>query len=320
MGVLKASSSWSLNITMLMVLISISTKFSISSSDPICESPYPPHAIPIAEGDVDLLQFAVNLEFLEAEFFLWAALGHGLDVVAPQLVMGGPPPIGPQKANLDFLAENIITEFAYQEVGHLRALEKTVGLFPRPLLDLSPHNFATLFDEAVGYKLDPPFDPYRDSLSYMLGSYVIPYMGLVGYVGANPLLIGYKTKRLLAGLLGVESGQDAVIRMYLYERAEEVVLPYNIKVAEFTTRISELRNRLAKCGIKDEGIIVPLQLGAENRTDSNVLSADFYSISYKRTPGEILRVVYNTGDEHLPGGFYPHGGNGRIARDFLKKP
>jgi hypothetical protein len=315
MGVLLAS-SWSL--IMLMILISISNKFTISSSDPICQSPYPPHAVPVAEGDVDTLQFAVNLEFLEAEYFLWAALGYGLDHFAPQLVLGGPPPIGAQKANLDSLTEKIITEFAYQEVGHLRALKKTVGLFPRPLLDLSPHNFATLFDEAVGYKLNPPFDPYRDSLSYMLGSYVIPYMGLVGYVGANPLLNGYKTKRLLAGLLGVESGQDAVIRTYLYERAEEVVHPYNIKVAEFTIRISELRNRLAKCGIKDEGIIVPPQLGAENRTESNVLSANFYSISYRRTPGEILRVVYNTGNEHLAGGFYPHGGNGRIARDFLK--
>ncbi|THG09993.1 hypothetical protein TEA_009981 [Camellia sinensis var. sinensis] len=62
-------------------------------------------------------------------------------------------------------------------------------------MDLSAHNFAKLFDEAFGYQLRPAFDPYRDSLSYMLGSYVIPYMGLVGYVGANPLLNGYKSKR-----------------------------------------------------------------------------------------------------------------------------
>ncbi|KAE9448171.1 hypothetical protein C3L33_19928, partial [Rhododendron williamsianum] len=170
------------------------------------------------------------------------------------------------------------------------------------------------------YKLTPPFDPYRDSLSYMLGCYVIPYMGLVGYVGANPLINGYETKLLLAGLLGVESGQDAVIRMYLYERAEEIVYPYNHTVAEFTAHISELRNRLAMCGIKDEGIIVPPQLGAENRTESNVLSADFDSLSYRRTPGEILRVVYSTGSEHFPGGFYPHGANARIAKEFLKKP
>ncbi|KAL7003095.1 Ferritin-like catalase Nec2, partial [Sarracenia purpurea var. burkii] len=125
--------------------------------------------------------------------------------------------------------------------------------------------------------------------------------------------------QLLAGLLGVESGQDAVIRTYLFERAEEEVAPYNITVAEFTTRISELRNRLAGCDIKDKGIIVPPQLGAENRTETNVLSANSYSVSYSRTPAEILRVVYGTGNEHTPGGFYPQGGNGKIAKGYLNK-
>ncbi|XP_057502047.1 ferritin-like catalase Nec2 [Actinidia eriantha] len=303
----------------LFIMTLTSTNFiHISSSHPTCNAPNPPHTLPVYEQDVDLLQFAENLEFLEAEFFLWGALGYGLDHAAPHLVMGGPPPVGVHKANLDLLTKNIITEFAYQEVGHLRIIQSTVGAFPRPLLNLSAQNFAKLFDEAFGYGLDPPFDPYRDGLSYMLGSYVIPYMGLVGYVGANPLLMGYKTKRLLAGLLGVESGQDAVIRMYLYERAEELVQPYNHTVAEFTIRISELRNRVAMCGIKDEGIVVPPQLGAENLTESNVLSAGFNSLSYRRTPGQILRVVYDSRNEHLPGGFFPHGANGNIARGFLK--
>lgn len=62
----------------------------------------------------------MNLEYLEAEFFLWSALGYGLDNVAPELVSGGPPPIGAQKANLDPLVLEVIKEFAYQEVGHLR--------------------------------------------------------------------------------------------------------------------------------------------------------------------------------------------------------
>lgn len=126
--------------------------------------------------------------------------------------------------------------------------------------------------------------------------------------------------QLLAGLLGVESGQDAVIRTILYEQAEEVVHPYNYTVAEFTNRISNLRNELAMCGIKDEGLIVPKELGAENRTTSNILSANVDSISYARTPAEILRIVYGTGDEHKPGGFLPKGGNGAIARSFLKMP
>lgn len=62
----------------------------------------------------------MNLEYLEAEFFLFGALGLGLDKVAPNLTMGGPSPIGAQKANLDPLTRDIILQFAWQEVGHLR--------------------------------------------------------------------------------------------------------------------------------------------------------------------------------------------------------
>lgn len=266
------------------------------------------------------MQFPQNLEFLEAEFMLWASFGYGLDQVAPWFVMGGPPPIGVRKANLDHLTQSIVEEFALQEIGHLRALFTTVGGIPRPLMDLSSQTFAKLMEAAFGYKLDPPFDPYINSLNFMIALYVIPYVGLVGYTGTNPLIEGYETKRLLAGLLGTEAGQDAVIRTYLYERAEEVVKPYHYTVAEFTIHISELRNRLAKCGIKDEGIFVPPELGAENRTVSNVLSADYNSLSYSRTQAEILREVYSTGNEHVPGGFFPKGGNGRIAREFLMKP
>ncbi|KAL5795575.1 hypothetical protein ACOSQ2_000395 [Xanthoceras sorbifolium] len=274
---------------------------------------------PINADDRDRIQLALNLEFLEAEFFLNSALGRGLDLIEPRFAQGGPPPIGARKANLDPLTNHIIEEFGYQEVGHLRAILTTIGGFPRPLLNLSRENFAMIFDEAVGYKLHPPFDPYADSINYLLASYAIPYVGLVGYVGTIPYLVNYTSQRLVAGLLGVESGQDAVIRTLLYERAHLIVAPYNMTVADFTGKISNLRNELAMCGIKDEGIIVPIELGAENRTESNILSADANSLSYARTPQEILRIVYGTGNESKPGGFFPEGGNGRIARSFLHK-
>lgn len=76
------------------------------------------HFIP--PSDVDLLEFPLNLEYLEAEFFLFSSLGHGLDKVAPELAMGGPSPVGAQKANLSPFIKDIITQFAYQEVGHVR--------------------------------------------------------------------------------------------------------------------------------------------------------------------------------------------------------
>ncbi|KAI5659090.1 hypothetical protein M9H77_27883 [Catharanthus roseus] len=311
---MASTTSFSSFVTVFMLLFS---SFHNSFSCPTCDTKYPHHSILVTKKDIDLLQFPVNLEFLEAEWFLWGGLGHGLDVALPELTGGGPPPIGVKKANLDPLVTKIVVEFAYQEVGHLRALKDTVGLFPRPQLDLSASNFATVINLALNKTLEPPFDPYSSSLAYMLASYAVPYVGLVGYVGTNPHLKGYKSKRLLAGLLGVESGQDAVIRTYLYERAEQVVEPYNVTVAEITTGISLLRNKLAGCGNKDEGVMVPLELGAENKTTSNVLSANAYSISYDRTQAEILRIIYGTGKEDVPGLFYPKGGNGKIARRFL---
>ena len=77
-----------------------------------------------------------------------------------------------------------------------RAIKSTVGGFPRPLLDLSAKNFAKLFDHAFESPLVPPFDPYLNSLNYVLASYVIPYVGLVAYVGNNPNINGYQSKRV----------------------------------------------------------------------------------------------------------------------------
>ncbi|XP_042454983.1 desiccation-related protein PCC13-62-like [Zingiber officinale] len=281
-------------------------------------APLPTSGLPIYPFDKDLIQLALNLEFLEAEFYLFGALGRGLDSVAPELAMGGPPPVGARKANLDNITEAIIEEFGYQEVGHLRAIERAVGGFPRPMINLSAELFADAMNDAFGYNLIPPFDPYIDTIKFLIGSYVFPYVGVVFYVGANPSIKGHESKRLVAGLLAVEAGQDAVIRSLLYQRKDEMVPPYNITVAEFTIKISELRNRLAMCGVKDEGLIVPMPLGAEGRLTTNILSADKDSLAYSRTPPEVLRIVYGTGNESVPGGFLPQGGNGKIARGFLE--
>jgi hypothetical protein len=117
----------------------------------------------------------------------------------------------------------------------------------------------------------------------------------------------------------VESGQDAVIRALLYERAHKKVKPYGITVAEFTNRFSQLRNKLGNAGVKDEGLVVVKSEGAEGLITGNVLAGDKYSVAFDRTPEEILRIVYGSGDEHKPGGFYPKGADGHIAKSHLPK-
>jgi len=282
---------------------------------PSNEASYKPG--PVAHGDVDWLEFPLNLEYLEAEFFLWSALGYGLDHVAPELVSGGPAPIGAQKANLDPLVLEVIKEFAYQEVGHLRALKKTVKGFPRPQLNLRAANFGSIINAAFNKTLTPSFNPYANGVNFLLASYLIPYVGLTGYVGANPQLQSPTAKRLVAGLLGVESGQDAVIRGLLYQRVSEKVAPYPNTVAEFTERISTLRNSLGHTILADEGLSVQSDMGAEGKVKGNILAGDIYSVAYARTPAQILRIVYSSGNESSPGGFYPQGASGRLARHYL---
>ncbi|KAK7856710.1 desiccation-related protein pcc13-62 [Quercus suber] len=255
----------------------------------------------LPEVDIDLLEFPLNLEYLEAEFFLYGALGYGLDKFAPNLTLGGPTPFGGKRANLGPFTR----DFALQEVGHLRAIQSTVKGFPRPLLNLSAESFAKVVDSAFETQLVPCFDPYRNGLNFLLASYLIPYVGLTGY--------------LVAGLLGVESGQDAVIRALLYKLKNIEVKPYGKTVAEFTSRFSQLRDKLGNAGVKDEGLVVPKDEGAEGLITGNVLAGDKYSVAYDRTPEEILRIVYGSGDERKPGGFYPKGADGRIAKSHLSK-
>lgn len=102
-------------------LILLLVPHSYSSGDAILSDEYDLEASTVPDSDVDLLEFPLNLEYLEAEFFLYGSLGFGLDRVAPNLTSGGPKPIGARKAMLDPYTRDVIEQFAWQEVGHLRS-------------------------------------------------------------------------------------------------------------------------------------------------------------------------------------------------------
>ncbi|KAL3617195.1 hypothetical protein CASFOL_038942 [Castilleja foliolosa] len=266
--------------------------------------------------DSDYVELFLNVEYLETEFFLNGALGYGLDQVAPELSMGGPPPIGATRANLSLFVRNIMEEFGYQEVGHLRAIKSNVRGFARPQVDISPRIFADFMNKAFGQTLDPLFDPFANDINFLIASYAIPYVALTAYVGTIPILQDPTIRELVAGLLGVESGQDAVIRTLLSQSAYSKVKPYEFTVEEFTTKISGHRDSLGNEGVKDEAIIVDPQFGAEERISGNVLSANNDSLSYSRTAVEIIRILYG-GLESKVGGFFPNGAEGKIAKSYL---
>lgn len=77
------------------------------------------HPGPVNELDAQIFNFALNLEYLECEFFLGGAFGKGLDKFAPNLTGGGPPPLGLQMANLDPQTRDIVQHLASKKSAML---------------------------------------------------------------------------------------------------------------------------------------------------------------------------------------------------------
>lgn len=63
--------------------------------------------------------------------------------------------------------------------------------------------------------------------------------------------------------------------LLLYQRADEAIPPHEgHTVADFTCQISDWRNRMSRCGAKDEGLkVLDRRQGAEQHTISNILGA-----------------------------------------------
>ncbi|RLN12543.1 desiccation-related protein PCC13-62-like [Panicum miliaceum] len=123
-------------------------------------------ALAAAPAEFVQLQFLLNAKFVETEWFLHAALGRGVDFLDRDLSAGGARPAGARRAALDFRTTEVTAELGYQEVGHIRAIWQAVGGFPRPAIDLSADRFAMVLDDAMGARLDPPFDPYNSTVKF----------------------------------------------------------------------------------------------------------------------------------------------------------
>lgn len=79
--------------------------------------------------DISILNFALNLEYLEAEFYLYATTGAGLAAADTSGFGRGGPTTGGQRVTFtDPVVAAIATEIAADEVAHVRFLRAALGL------------------------------------------------------------------------------------------------------------------------------------------------------------------------------------------------
>ena len=248
--------------------------------------------------DVAVLNFALNLECLEAEYYSWGAFGEGLTA---EQRGGGPPSVGGRNASLgDY--HSIAAEIAGEEIKHVELLRAALGdrAVPCPAMDIGPA-FAAAADAAFNATLDPPFDPYAGELKFLHGALLFEDVGVMAYNGAIDRIADPGLAKAARGIMAVEAYHAGVVRAGLASHnRSEVVQPYNLTVGNATDLI----------GVALGGL---LRLRAANLTiSSGLIPTDGKAVALSATARQVMNVVYLTRNA-TKGGFFPEGMNVYVA-------
>jgi hypothetical protein len=249
-----------------------------------------------AISDGAILNFALNLEYLEAEFYLHAYYGWGV----PTSLTGGKGTrgsvVGGRK--VDFHSKAIASfarEIAEDELNHVTFLRGALGsaAVARPAIDLKG-SFTAAARAAGLISKTQTFDPFANENNFLLAAFIFEDVGVTAYKGAAPLISNKTYLEAAAGILAVEAYHAGIIRTSLYNKGLQ---------AE-AGKISSARDSLDGKSDDDRGI------GSKSR--ANLVPADKNSIVYSRSPGSVLNIVYLNPKKVTKGGFFPAGVNGQV--------
>ena len=274
-----------------------------------------------ANLDIAVLNFALNLEYLEAAFYLAAVgrlgeldgIGGSAAIILPtgtnstqKAFTGARDGKGMTFTNPDVAA--YAQEIAQDELNHVLFLRKVLkgAAVDRPVLDIGPA-FGAAAKAATGVAGAAAFSPYdteaQADLYFLHGAFIFEDVGVTAYKGAARLITDDSANGVLesaAGILAVEAYHAGQIRTILYaNRAKQT--GFGVDVQTLIQKISDLRGAVG--GGKDQGLVL--------NGKGNINPTDADSVAFSRSTDEVLNIVY-LGDKSKPGGFFPNGLNGAI--------
>ena len=247
-------------------------------------------------SDSAILNFALNLEYLEGEFYSFAVHGHGLPGNLTHGTGRRGPVIGGRA--VPFKTRSIrqfAAEIAHDEFDHVRFLHAALGsaAVARPTINIK-QSFTAVAIAAGLIKPGQTFDVYANENNFLQGAFIFEDVGVTAFKGAAPLIANKTFLSAAAGMLAVEAYHAATIRSVLFDR----------DLARQANAISAARDSLDGPSDDDQGITL--------NGRANIVPADSNSVAFGRTPGRVLNVVYLTPKKASRGGFYPDGVNGQI--------
>ncbi len=259
-----------------------------------------------APSDPDILNFALNLEYLEAQFYTFAVFGTGL----PSSLLGGTgtrgEATGGRKVNFtDTVVRQYAVEIAQDERAHVEFLRTALGAaaVAQPAINISadpngPFSSAARAAGLIG--AGQSFDPYANDENFLLGAYIFEDVGVTAYKGAAPLITSKVFLEAAAGILAVEAYHASLVRTVLF--AKGIQTP---SLIDATEAISNARDSLDGATDVDQGI---RPMGGA----SNIAPLDANGLAFSRSAGQVLNIVYLNRMATTQGGFFPAGVNGTI--------
>ena len=245
--------------------------------------------------DADILNFALNLEYLEAEFYTRAVRGTGL-AAADTTGTGtqGTVTGGSQVPFKSDYVQKYASLIASDEESHVRFLRSALGAaaVAEPSIDLQA-SFNTLAVAAGLITQGQTFNPFADDVSFLLGAFVFEDVGVTAYGGAAALIANKDYLSAAASILAVEAYHGGTIRTLLA----------NIGASAAVNMIAALRGRLDGVNYEE-----PMSLPGNNY---NSVPTDSNALTYRRTPRQVLNIVYGAANASS-GLFFPNGLNGTI--------
>lgn len=257
--------------------------------------------------DPAVLNFALNLEYLEAEYYL-AAVGtslaaQGVTLTGVNTGAGNPGPLtikaNPAVPFATPIIQAYAQEIAQDELAHVIFLRAALGsaAVARPAIDLlNSFNTAATAANSItpSVTLPVPFDPFANENFFLLGAFIFEDVGVTAYKGAARLLTNKDFLEAAAGILAVEAYHAGEIRTVLASRGffGEV------------QSISNLRDALDGADDRDQGI-------GTGPSTINIVPTDSNGLAYSRNTTQVLNIVYGN-TTTTPGLFFPAGLNGAI--------
>jgi hypothetical protein len=272
--------------------------------------------------DADYLNFALNLEYLEAQFYTLAYAGQtidqaGIGIGAGTSTTGGGTvtvkPSGVASCKVPFTIPSVASyaqEIAGEEQKHVTFLRGALGSSAVAMPNIDLYNSFNAAAAAAG--IGASFDPFANDVAFLLGSYIFEDVGVTAYHGAAGALTSTSNLVPAVGIHAVEAYHAGLIRTTLWGLDQATP---SAGIAATATKISNLRALLDGTGNDDVGLgtaMVSLEGQTASFMASTIVNADSNTIGFSRTPQQVLNIVYAS-PSGTKGGFYPSGLNGNIS-------